>query len=55
MEVKVNYLDYQILQDVADEYRIEVEDLFREYKNMLDANFEQDLHNLAKELKNENE
>lgn len=52
-DVGINMPAYEKIRSIADDYKVNTQDLWRAYKAMIIANFEQDLHDLAKELENE--
>lgn len=53
MFVTMNSKRTKILEDIAEEYNIPPDDLERAYEEMLEANFHEDIKELAKELSNE--
>lgn len=46
---------YILLQNIAQEHGLEMDELLESYQAMLDSNLEQDLRDLAKELEMEHD
>lgn len=52
-DVVINTSAYETMQSIANDYKVNLQDLWGAYKAMITANFEQDLHDLAKEIEDE--
>lgn len=55
MELQLHYDLERYLEIVAKAWKLEPSDLKTAYLDMLEANFEQDINDIAKEMESENE
>lgn len=50
LDVVLNTQKYELMQKIAEEYNVDIEELWGQYKACITANFERDLRDLAKDM-----